>query len=122
MHAYDQVGLLEKVPAKYRKPSEFGKLLVYELMSEDYELKEISLLGEIEEDGHVYYVYSYEIASDEEEKQRYWAVAGAFKKGSEKIDFKNHFADTDLEPLQEDWKTQAKAVVEKMKSYAKETK
>lgn len=122
MHAYDQVGLLEKVPAKYRKPSEFGKLLVYELMSEDYEIGEISLLGEIEEGDDIYYAYSYEVAGDEGEKLTYWAVAGAFKKGSEKLDFKNHFADTDLEPLQEDWKTQAKAVVEKMKSYAKETK
>jgi len=122
MHAYDQVGLLEKVPAKYRKPGEFGKLLVYELMSEDYELGEISALGEIEEDGHIYYVYSYEIAGDDEEKQTYLAVAGAFKKGSEKLDFKNHFADTDFEPLQEDWKAQAKAIVEKMKSYAKEAK
>lgn len=122
MHAYDQVGLLEKVPAKYRKPSEFGKLLVYELLSEDYELGEISLLGEIEEDGHVYYAYSYEIEGEDGEKLTYWALAGAFKKGSEKLDFKNHFADTDFELLQEDWKTQAKAVVEKSKSYAKETK
>jgi uncharacterized protein YbaP (TraB family) len=113
MFAYNEIDELDKVPSKYKEPSEFGRLLLYDYVSEDYELENITTLGEVEYENQVYYVYSYDVI-DEDEKIRYLGIAGAFNKNNRVIDFEKQYAHSNFEKLETDWKKQAKVLIEQL--------
>ncbi|WP_113637342.1 TraB/GumN family protein [Nubsella zeaxanthinifaciens] len=110
MKAYHKIGELHKLPKKYLEPSEFCKALVYDYVSDDYELSEISLVGSVEYKGKISYVYSFKIKG-EEDPVNYIAIAGEFEKGKQKIDFENNFAYSNFVEIESDWKTQALAMI-----------
>ncbi|WP_316786462.1 TraB/GumN family protein [Pedobacter frigiditerrae] len=112
MQAYKTAGRLKEVPLKYRKHDEFGKLMVYNYANEeDYYPQEIKLLGKIKEGDKTY--YAYEVSFDEDgEVKKYLAIAGAFNDKSEDLDFENLFGFLGDDELEEDWETQAKALIE----------
>lgn len=113
MLAFNEIGELDKVPAKYKEPTEFGKLLLHYYASEDYELKNINLLGEIEKENQIYYVYSFE-SVDDEDKIKYIGLAGAFDKNKKTIDFEKQLGYSNFEVLETDWKKQAKVLIEQL--------
>lgn len=112
MQAYKIADRLKEVPSKYRKHEEFGRLLVYNYANEeDYYPQEIKLLGKIKEGENSY--YAYEVSFDEDgEVKRYLAIAGAFIDKNEDLDFEKLFGFLGEDELEEDWETQAKALIE----------
>jgi len=114
MLAYNEIGELNKIPAKYKEPNEFGRLLLHGYASEDYEVKNLALVGEVEFENEIYFVYSFEI-DGEEEKTKLLGIAGAFQKNSKKLDFEKHYGYSNFEKIETDWQKQARALIEQLK-------
>lgn len=111
MRSFHKIGELDKLPKTYLEPMEFGKALVYNYVSDDYDLSEISLLGSVEYKGKLSYVYRFKIKG-EEDPVNYIGIAGGFEKGKQKIDFENNFGFSNYQELETDWKAQALKIME----------
>jgi uncharacterized protein YbaP (TraB family) len=114
MEAFNDVGKLDSVPLKYRELAEFGKLLMYNYLGEDYSYpKEISLLGSVKDEKGVYYVYNLSYLEDGIGKN-YLGVCGPFNGQLDKLNFDDYTSFADFKLKEEDWLAQAKTLIESM--------
>jgi len=120
MEAYYRQKQLNKVPLKYKTPSEFGKLCLYRFASstdddDDYGVPgKISLLGSITEKGSIYYVYQFNFP-EKSETDRYIGIAGPYKPGSSRLNFERYNAYTSYDVKTTNWIKQARLLIPDLK-------
>ena len=116
MKSFNKANKLRDVPKKYRKQDEFAKLCFYEAISiENTPPTELKLLGHILVDGSRVYVFSFSNEYDKDTKQL--GLSGFYSSNGKTLDFENHRSYTPWEPLEKDWKNQAKEYVSHLKEY-----
>ena len=119
MEAYFKQNQTAKIPLKYRKADEFARLCIYQFISayEDGEYgvpEKISLLGQINKEGSVYYVFKFNMP-EKEEKTEMIGIAKPNKSGSIKLNFDVDNAYTSYEKLKTNWHVQANELINKLK-------
>lgn len=116
MEAYNKEKQIAKVPLKYTSQAEFGRLCVYNYLNdtedEGYPDK-ISLLGNITNKGQLYYAYKFTMSAKEEGKT-FLAIAGPFKPGLSKLDFKSYHSYTSFDEQKLNWKAQVLKMIPKL--------
>jgi len=118
MEAYYRQKQFNKVPLKYKTPSEFGKLCLYRFAGstdDDYGVPgKISLLGSITEKGSIYYVYQFNLP-EKSETDRYIGIAGPYKPGSSRLNFEGYNAYTSYDVKTTNWIKQARLLIPDLK-------
>lgn len=119
MKAYYAQKQAAMVPARYRKPSEFAKLCLYDYISENGDgdedqpavaLSDITLLGTVSEAGKLYYTFSFKYGSDDQSTNCI-GIAGPYQPGSTKLNFDGYHAYTGFDKLEAGWRTQAQKLI-----------
>ncbi|RFZ85448.1 TraB/GumN family protein [Mucilaginibacter terrenus] len=102
---------LEKAPAKYRTQLAFAKTCLYNYLTEaeDITIDKIGLLGTVTNKGNLYYAFKF---SSDSEKAEHLGIAGPFKSGSAKYNFKKYNAYADFgDSKVKNWQIQAKKII-----------
>lgn len=117
MEAYYNQKKFDKVPLKYKKQSEFGRLCLYKyLAADDYGLPDkLILLGSVTDKGLVYYAYKFNMP-EKDESEVYIGIAGPYKPGSTRLNFKKYNAFTNYDVKSTNWVKQAKALIVDLKN------
>lgn len=115
MEAFSKQNQLSRVPLKYRQQAEFAKLNLFEVLSQDDDYgtpDKITLLGSINNNGSVYYAFKFSLKDEEDDKKKdLIGLAGPYRPGSAKLDFKRYSGYTEYEPLKINWRAQATKLI-----------
>jgi hypothetical protein len=106
----------DKIPAKYKKQDEFGRLDLYQYITADEDEgvpAKLTLLGSVFNNNSVYYAYTF-LLPEREDKITYIGIAGPFKPGSTSLDFEKYNAYTSYDEKKENWQQQAKELIPKL--------
>ena len=115
MRAFNKVGKLAIVPAKYKKPEEFAKLLMHGYLIEEYgEPSSMKYLGTVKDGKDIYFIFDFAFEEDGEVKNHIGLVK-LFKTGSQELDFEENVAYSDFEVKSKDWMKQAKEMIKELK-------
>ena len=112
--AYDKVNQLAKVPAKYTRPDEFARLCLYNYLVEEDENApdNIALLGTVPVQDSVYFAFALHFKSEDADDEIYTGIIGPYKTASPKLDFENYKVNINWDSKSENWKEQAKVLIE----------
>jgi hypothetical protein len=112
---YDQKEF-DKIPAKYKKQDEFGRLNLYQYITADDDEgvpQKLTLLGSVFYNQSVYYAYKF-VLPERDDHITYIGIAGPFKPGSSSLDFKKYNAYTSYDEKTENWQQQTKELIPKL--------
>lgn len=111
MEAYDKIGLLMKVPEKYRSKEEIAKLSLrnYLIYEDDYP-EEIKVTGTIGKTDSIVYVLKMTYKYDGE-KEEYIGISGYFSENESNFRLSDISAVTNWEKYNEDWEKKAKELL-----------
>jgi len=118
INAYNDAGKLIEVPKKYLIKSELAKIYLRDfIFEEDYSYPEgIKLLGEINYNDTIVYVYSF-VVDYEGEKETYMGMSGGFLSESTTLDLKSLKAYTDWNLIDKEWRKQAELMLSDYKEF-----
>lgn len=115
MYAFNKVGKLASVPAKYKKPDEFAKLLMHGYLLDEYgEPSGLKYLGTVKDGKDTYFVFDFSYEEDGVTIS-YIGISRPFKALSQELDFDKNVAYSDFEPKSKDWMKQAKEMIKEVK-------
>jgi len=111
-----------KIPLKYKTPTEFAKLCLYQYAEDDDDHPDkLTLLGTVANNGSLYYTYKFSLPN-REKTTSYLGIAGPFKPGSAKLDFSGYNAYTSWEIIKANWQLQAKKLIPELAKQQKANK
>ncbi|WP_231424137.1 TraB/GumN family protein [Pedobacter sp. Leaf250] len=112
--AYNSIGKLETVPAKYRSHDEIAEVILYHYLGDEDYPEDLKLLGKVVTEKGNYYAFDFSYADDEGSSRHYIAICGAFDGENIKKSFDEYFCHTEYELLIKDWQTQARKLIDSL--------